>query len=43
MASIKEGFQKVVVAADRYVSGYNENGIRILSLRNFLMEGLTLW
>lgn len=37
---IKDGFRKVIIVADRYLSGYNEDGIRILSLRNFLMEGL---
>lgn len=39
---IKDGFRKVIIVADRYLSGYNENGIRILSLRDFLLEGLTL-
>jgi uncharacterized protein len=35
---IKDGFKKVIIAADRYLSGYNEYGIRILSLKDFLME-----
>lgn len=39
---IKDGFRKVIVVADRYLSGYNEDGIRILSLKNFLMEGMLL-
>ncbi len=39
---IKDGFRKVIIVADRYLSGYNENGIRILSLKNFLMEGMAL-
>ena len=39
---IKDGFRKVIIVADRYLSGYNEDGIRILSLRNFLMEGMGL-
>ena len=34
---IKDGFKKVIIAADRYLSGYNEYGIRILSLKDFLM------
>ena len=39
---IKDGFRKVIIVADRYLSGYNEDGIRILSLRNFLMDGMAL-
>lgn len=39
---IKDGFRKIIIVADRYLSGYSENGIRILSLKNFLMEGLGL-
>ena len=42
LLQIKDGFQKVIIVADRYLSGYNEDGIRILSLKNFLMEGLRL-
>ncbi|MCF0198693.1 MAG: ATP-binding protein [Bacteroidaceae bacterium] len=37
---IKDGFKKVIIVADRYLSGYNNDGIRILSLKHFLMEGL---
>lgn len=37
---IKDGFRKVIIAADRYLSGYSEEGIRIQSLKSFLMEGL---
>lgn len=42
LLQIKDGFRKVIIAADRYLSGYNEDGIRILSLKNFLMEGMSL-
>lgn len=38
---IKDEFKKVIIVADRYLSGYDENGIRILSLKNFLMEGVS--
>ena len=41
LLQIKDGFRKMIIVADRYLSGYNENGIRILSLRNFLLEGLS--
>lgn len=34
---IKDGFQKVIVAGDRYISGYNENGILVESLYDFLL------
>ena len=39
---IKDGFRKIIIVADRYLSGYNEDGIRILSLKNFLMDGMSL-
>lgn len=39
---IKDGFRKIIIVADRYLSGYSENGIRILSLKDFLMEGMPL-
>ena len=39
---IKDGFKKVIIVADRYLSGYNEYGIRILSLKDFLMEATAL-
>lgn len=42
LLQIKDGFQKVIIVADRYLSGYNEDGIRILSLKNFLMDGMGL-
>ena len=34
---VKDGFQKVIVAGDRYISGYNENGILVESLYDFLL------
>ncbi len=42
LLQIKDGFRKVIIVADRYLSGYNDDGIKILSLKNFLMEGITL-
>lgn len=39
---IKDGFKKVIIAADRYLSGFNEYGIRILSLKDFLTEEAAL-
>lgn len=39
---IKDGFRKMIIVADRYLSGYDEEGVRIMSLRDFLMDGMTL-
>jgi hypothetical protein len=39
LLQINDGFRKVIVVADRYLSGYNEDGIKIVSLKDFLMEG----
>lgn len=41
LLQIKDGFRKVIVVADRYLSGYNDDGIRILSLRDNLMDGIS--
>ena len=41
LLQIKDGFRKVIITADRYLSGYNEQGIRILSLKNFLFDGIS--
>jgi hypothetical protein len=40
LLQINDGFRKVIVVADRYLSGYNEDGVKIVSLKDFLMEGL---
>ena len=40
---VKDGFQKVIVAGDRYISGYNENGILVESLYDFLLGKQNLW
>lgn len=36
---IKDEFRKIIITADRYLSGYDENGIKILSLKDFLLKG----
>ena len=41
LLQIKDGFQKVIITADRYLSGHSESGIRILSLKDFLMKGIS--
>ena len=35
---INDSFRKVIVVADRYLSGYNDDGVRIVSLRDFLLK-----
>ena len=33
----EDGFRKIIVAGDRYLSGYNEDGILMISLYDFLL------
>jgi hypothetical protein len=40
LLQINDGFRKIIIVADRHLSGYNDDGIRILSLRDFLVGGL---
>ncbi len=40
---IPDGFRKIIIAADRYSSGYNEEGILILSLYDFLLGKVDIW
>jgi hypothetical protein len=42
LLQINDGFRKIIIVADRYLSGYNDNGIKILSLKNFLLDGVSL-
>jgi hypothetical protein len=42
LLQINDGFKKVIVVADRYLSGYNGDGINILSLRDFLLDAKSL-
>ncbi len=42
LLQIKDGFRKVIIVADRYLSRYNEEGIRIISLRDFLFNEKSL-
>ena len=42
LLQIKDGFRKVIIVADRYLSRYNEEGIRIISLRDFLLNEKSL-
>ena len=40
---VNEGFRKVIVAGDRYISGYCENGILMVSVFDFLLGKVNLW
>ena len=40
---VADGFRKVIIAGDRYTSGYNEDGILIVGLRDFLLGKVDLW
>uniref|UniRef100_A0AB33JAY4 ATP-binding protein n=1 Tax=Prevotella sp. GTC17260 TaxID=3236796 RepID=A0AB33JAY4_9BACT len=43
LLQISDGFRKIIIAGDRYSSGYNENGILVVSLYDFLLEKIDLW
>jgi len=34
---VSDGFRKIIIAADRYTAGYNDDGILIVSLYDFLL------
>jgi len=40
---VSDAFKKVIVAGDRYSSGYNENGILVVSLFDLLLGKIDLW
>lgn len=40
---ISDGFRKIIVAGDRYSSGYNENGILVVGLYDFLLGKIDIW
>jgi hypothetical protein len=42
LLQINDGFRKVIIVADRYLSGYNEVGVNILSLKDFLLNDKSL-
>ena len=40
---VDDGFRKVIIAGDRYHSGYNEDGILVVGLYDFLLGKIELW
>lgn len=43
LLQVDDGFRKIIVAGDRYSSGYNENGILMVSLYDFLLGRADIW
>lgn len=43
LLQVEDGFRKIIVAGDRYHSGYNENGILVVGLYDFLLGKIDLW
>lgn len=40
---VSDGFRKIIIAADRYTTGYNDDGILIVSLYDFLLGKVDIW
>ena len=43
LLQVSDGFRKIIVAGDRYSSGYNENGIYLVCLFDFLLGKIDIW
>ncbi len=43
LLQVSDGFRKIIVAGDRYSSGYNEKGIYMVSLFDFLLGKIDIW
>lgn len=39
---VPDGFRKIIIAGDRYSSGYNQDGILIVSIYDFLLGKVNL-
>lgn len=40
---VADGFRKIIIAGDRYTTGYNEDGILIVGLYDFLLGKVDIW
>jgi predicted AAA+ superfamily ATPase len=38
--NVADGFRKILIAGDRYITHYNEEGILVMSLYDFLLKGI---
>jgi hypothetical protein len=43
LLQVSDGFRKVIIAGDHYSTGYNENGILVIGLYDFLLEKANIW
>jgi len=43
LLQVADGFRKIIIAGDRYSSGYNEDGILMVGLYDFLLGKIDLW
>lgn len=43
LLQVSDGFRKIIIAGDHYITGYNENGILVIGLYDFLLEKANIW
>lgn len=43
LLQVSDGFRKIIIAGDRYNTGYNENGILEVGIYDFLLEKVNIW
>ena len=43
LLQVSDGFRKIIIAGDHYSTGYNENGILVVGLYDFLLEKVNMW
>lgn len=43
LLQVSDGFCKIIIAGDHYSTGYNENGILVIGLYDFLLEKANIW
>lgn len=43
LLQVTDGFRKIIVAGDRYSSGYNEDGILVIGLYDLLLGKVDIW
>ncbi|MDO4497935.1 MAG: ATP-binding protein, partial [Bacteroidales bacterium] len=43
LLQVADGFRKIIIAGDRYSSGYNADGILMVGLYDFLLSRVDIW
>lgn len=43
LLQVSDGFRKIIIAGDHYSTVYNENGILVIGLYDFLLEKANIW